>query len=143
MKKRSERQESIRQIVRDHKVRTQNELTGYLKDIGFDCTQATVSRDITNMGLLKSTDGYYLLPEDDKLRQMVSGLAESAKSAGNLVVVKTAPGGASGVAGAIDSAGIPHVVGSVAGDDAIMIATSDADSAQHVCALLQELMPRR
>lgn len=140
MKKRSKRQEVMRQIVREHQIRTQNELTEYLKKVGFDCTQATVSRDITDMGLLKSGSGYYLLPEDQKLRQMVAGLGESAKCAGNLVVVKTAPGGASGVAGAIDAAGLPHVVGSVAGDDAIMIATQDSDSANHVCNLIEKII---
>ncbi len=143
MKKRSERQETIRQIVRNHKVRTQNDLAQHLKDLGFDCTQATISRDITDMGLLKSQEGYYLLPEDDKLRQMVSNLAESAKTAGNMVVVKTTPGGAAGVAGAIDAAEIPNVVGTVAGDDSIMIATAEPDAAQHVQSLLQDLIVRR
>lgn len=142
MKKRTQRQEVIREIVRDNDVRTQRDLAAKLQEAGFECTQATISRDITDMGLMKSKEGFYVLPEDQRLQRMVAELVEDVSLAGHLVVVRTYGGGAAGVAGAIDEAGLPGVLGSVAGDDTIMIATQTSGEAAEVKGALDSLRRR-
>ena len=71
-KKRNGRQDAIREIVRNRDVRTQRMLVDALKAAGYDCTQATVSRDIADMGLRKLPEGVYVLAEDQHLQRMVS-----------------------------------------------------------------------
>lgn len=127
-KKRNSRQDSIRDIVRNKDVRTQRMLVDELKACGFNCTQATVSRDIADMGLRKLPEGVYVLAEDLHLQQMVSELVTGVARAGNLVLVKAMPGTASGIAAAIDAAELPDVLGSLAGNDTILVvAQTDAD----------------
>ncbi len=129
MKKRAQRHDIIREIVRMHRVRTQKELAEQLQEHGHDCTQATISRDISDMGLQKTRDGYYVLPEDLRLHRMVSELVEEVYVAGNMVVVNTFSGGAAGVASAIDAAGVVGSLGTVAGDNTIMIAARTPEDA--------------
>lgn len=121
MGKREERQAAIRDIVRHNQVRTQRGLADQLKERGFECTQATVSRDIGEMGLLKSAQGYYALPEDMVLERVVGDMAETFEDAGNLLVIKTRSGGAPILAEAIDNTEIDGLVGSVAGDNTILV----------------------
>lgn len=142
MKKRTQRHDIIRDIVREHNVRTQHDLAERLQEAGHDCTQATVSRDITDMGLLKSKEGFYILPEDMRLQKMVSELVEEVYLAGNLVVVRTFPGGAAGVAGAIDKAGLAGSLGTVAGDNTIMIAAKTPEDAESIQTSLNGLRRR-
>ena len=73
MKHRNKRQEAIRDIIREKSIRTQRALVDELKAQGFNCTQATVSRDITDMGLKKLPEGVYVLSEDLQLQRMLSG----------------------------------------------------------------------
>ncbi|MDM8300065.1 arginine repressor [Collinsella tanakaei] len=125
-KKRNGRQDAIREIVRNKDVRTQRMLVEELKASGFDCTQATVSRDIADMGLRKLPEGVYVLAEDLHLQRMVSELVIDVMRANNLVLVKAQPGTASGIAAAIDAAELSDVLGSLAGNDTILvIAKSD------------------
>ena len=127
-KKRNGRQDAIREIVREKDVRTQRMLVNELKASGFDCTQATVSRDIADMGLRKLPEGVYVLAEDLHLQRMVSELVIEVSRADNLVLVKAQPGTASGIAAAIDAAELPDVLGSLAGNDTILvIARTQAD----------------
>ena len=127
-KKRNGRQDAIREIVREKDVRTQRMLVDELKASGFDCTQATVSRDIADMGLRKLPEGVYVLAEDLQLQRMVSELVIEVSRADNLVLVKAQPGTASGIAAAIDAAELPDVLGSLAGNDTILvIARTEAD----------------
>lgn len=142
MKKRTQRHDIIRGIVREYDVRTQRELADKLQDAGYDCTQATISRDIADLGLLKSQGGFYILPEDMRLQRLASDLVEEIFLAGNLVVVKTLPGGAAGVAGAIDEADVPGALGTVAGDNTIMIASRTPDDAAGVVEALNEMRRR-
>lgn len=135
-KKRNGRQDAIREIVRNKNVRTQRVLVEELKALGFDCTQATVSRDIADMGLRKLPEGVYVLAEDLRLRQMVSQLVTSVRSVGNLVVVKSEVGTAQGVAAAFDGATLPHVVGTLAGDDTILVVLESERDAQDFAAAL-------
>ena len=129
MGKRIKRHDVIRDIIREHRIRTQRGLAEHLQAAGFDCTQATISRDIADMGLIKSRDGFYELPEDMRLQRMVSDMVEEVYTAGNMVIVKTFSGGAAGVAGAIDKAGVLGSLGTVAGDNTIMIAARSPEDA--------------
>ena len=128
MRKRRERQEAIRRIVRAERVRTQRALVEHLRTQGFVCTQATVSRDITEMGLRKLPEGVYVLAEDLHLQRMISDLVVGVKRSENLVLIKAAAGTAPGVAAALDAAELEDIMGSVAGDDTILVITSTAES---------------
>jgi transcriptional regulator of arginine metabolism len=129
MRKRLERQEAIRRIVRNERVKTQRALVDLLKEQGYICTQATVSRDITEMGLKKLPEGVYVLAEDLHLQRMVSDLVFDVKSTSNLVLVKASGGTAPGVAAALDAAEIDGILGSVAGDDTILVITTGENEA--------------
>ncbi|MEF9840947.1 MAG: ArgR family transcriptional regulator [Raoultibacter sp.] len=142
MRKRVQRHDIIRDIIRENNIRTQRELADKLQAAGHDCTQATISRDITDMGLVKSHEGYYELPEDMRLQRMVAELVEEIYIAGNMVVVKTFSGGAPGVAGAIDKAGLVGSLGTVAGDNTIMIAAKTPEDAMAIEAALNGLRRR-
>lgn len=137
MGKRQLREEQIRTIVRNHPVRTQKDLADLLQQNGFVCTQATISRDISELGLMKSSEGFYVLPEDQHLERMVSDLVTMVQAASNLVVIKTRPGAAQGVCAAIDSAEMPGALGTVAGDDTILLAATDEDAAVNIEMLLK------
>ncbi len=139
MKKRSKRQEAIREIVRTKDIRTQRALVEQLKADGFDCTQATVSRDIADMGLRKLPEGVYVLAEDLHLQHMVSQLVVGVSRANNLVVVKTQPGTAQGIAAAVDGAELPHITGSIAGDDTILVIAQTDEDGMHFESLVNKL----
>jgi transcriptional regulator of arginine metabolism len=129
MRKRRERQDAIRKIVRRERVRTQRDLVDRLGQHGFDCTQATVSRDIADMGLRKLPEGVYVLAEDLHLQRMISELVTSVVRANNLVLVKCSTGAGAGVGAALDGAELDEVLGSIAGDDTILIiCRTDADA---------------
>ena len=121
VKRRNSRQDAIREIVRDKSIKTQRALVEELEAAGYTCTQATISRDIADMGLRKLPEGVYVLAEDLHLQSMVSELVVSVIRANNIVVVRSQAGTAQGVAAAIDAAGLPDVAGSIAGDDTIMV----------------------
>lgn len=126
-KRRNDRQDAIRRIVRDKEVRTQRTLVDELKAYGYECTQATVSRDISEMGLQKLPGGVYVLGEDLRLQRVVSELVSDVLRAGNLIVVKTLPGTASSVAAIIDAAGLPGVLGVLADNGTVLVVTRDED----------------
>lgn len=143
-KKRNGRQDAIREIVRNKNVRTQRMLVDELKTFGFDCTQATVSRDIADMGLRKLPEGVYVLAEDLHLQRMVSELVVEVVRTGNLVLVKAQPGTASGIAAAIDAAELPAVLGSLAGNDTILVvARTDDDGARFETLISKLCNPHR
>jgi transcriptional regulator of arginine metabolism len=130
VRKRLERQDVIKRLVRRERIRTQRDLVERLRAFGFVCTQATVSRDVTEMGLRKLPEGVYVLAEDLHLQRMISELVLSVVRAEKLVLVKASPGTAPGVAAAVDAAGLEEVLGSIAGDDTVLIiAKSDEDAA--------------
>lgn len=129
MRKRLERQDVIRRIVRRERIKTQRDLVERLRPFGFICTQATVSRDITEMGLRKLPEGVYVLAEDLHLQRMMSELVLGAVRSDKLVLVKASPGTAPGVAAAMDAADLEEVLGSIAGDDTVLVITrSDEDA---------------
>ena len=132
MKKRLERQDVIRRIVRRERIRTQRDLVDRLRAQGYVCTQATVSRDITEMGLRKLPEGVYVLAEDLHLQRMISELVTKVTQADTMVIVKASPGTAPGVAAALDGAGLAEVLGSIAGDDTILVITRSAPDAASI-----------
>ena len=130
MKKRNDRQVAKRDIVRNEGVRTQRDLDDRLHERGYACTQATVSRDIGEMGLRKLPEGVYVLAEDLHLQRMVHDLVTDVRRAGNLVVIRASSGTAQGVAAALDSDELPDILGSVAGDDTMLaVAATEEDGA--------------
>lgn len=138
-KKRNGRQDAIRDIVRNEDVRTQRVLVDELRAMGFDCTQATVSRDIADMGLRKLPEGIYVLAEDLHLQRMVSELVTGVLRTDNLVMIKAQPGTASGIAAAVDAAELPDVLGSLAGNDTILVIAQTAEDGERLEALINKL----
>lgn len=142
-KKRNRRQDAIRDIVRNKDVRTQRVLVDELRAMGFDCTQATVSRDIADMGLRKLPEGIYVLAEDLHLQRMVSELVTGVLRTDNLVMIKAQPGTASGIAAAVDAAELPDVLGSLAGNDTILVIAQTAEDGERLEALVNKLSNSR
>lgn len=142
-KKRNGRQDAIRDIVRNKDVRTQRVLVDELRAMGFDCTQATVSRDIADMGLRKLPEGIYGLAEDLHLQRMVSELVTGVLRTDNLVMIKAQPGTASGIAAAVDAAELPDVLGSLAGNDTILVIAQTAEDGERLEALINKLSNSR
>ena len=126
MRKRQQRHDVIRDIIRDRNVKTQRDLANQLQSAGYECTQATISRDIMEM----------------RLQRMVSELVEEVHVAGNLVVVKTFSGGAAGVSAALDKASLRGALGTVAGDNTIMIAAESPEAAVEVERAIDRLRRR-
>jgi transcriptional regulator of arginine metabolism len=142
MKKRLERQDVIRRVVRRDRIRTQRDLVDRLRAQGYVCTQATVSRDITEMGLRKLPEGVYVLAEDLHLQRMISELVTKVVQADTMVIVKASPGTAPGVAAALDGAGLDEVVGSIAGDDTILVITRSASDAAAIMDTIEKYRGR-
>jgi transcriptional regulator of arginine metabolism len=138
MRKRRARQEVIRQIVRRERIRTQRELVGRLQELGYVCTQATVSRDVTDMGLRKLPEGVYVLAEDLHLQRVISELVTSVVRSERLVLVKTSPGAGQAVAAALDGAALDEVLGSIAGDDTILVITGSDEGAESLVASVEK-----
>jgi transcriptional regulator of arginine metabolism len=128
------RRRVVRQLLSERAVASQVELVSLLADAGHRVTQATVSRDLDALGAVKErgeTESVrYIIPDEsvanasDAVRaagRAIAGFAEAITSSGNLVVVRTPPGAAHLVAGAIDHAGIDGVIGTVAGDDTLLV----------------------
>lgn len=139
VKRRNSRQDAIKDIVRGTSVSTQRALVDELLEKGFSCTQATVSRDIADMGLRKLPEGIYVLAEDLHLQRMLSEFVITAMRAENLVVIKCQPGTASGVAAAVDDAGLSHALGSVAGNDTVLVIVDTAENAVTLKMLVEKL----
>ena len=139
MKRRNTRQEAIREIVRTSSVRTQRALVDRLRAKGFECTQATVSRDIADMGLRKMAEGGYVLSEDLRLQRMLVEFVEESNRAENLVVVKCQPGTGQAVAAAIDAAELDNVLGSVSGDDTVLVIVDSSKHAESLAGQIEKL----
>ena len=116
------RQEKILEVIGARRIATQQELTDELRRRGIESTQSSISRDIVELGLIK-VNGYYAAPRPAIVE---GGLIIDVNTAGdNLLVIRTEIGQASPVAIAIDRANIEEIVGTVAGDDTILIAVKN------------------
>lgn len=146
-----DRQAVIKEIISTQAIETQNQLMEALLKRGIRSTQATVSRDIREMRLVKDmgSDGRYrykmpskdVTPEFDvKLRKIFRESITSYDVAQNIVVIKTLPGLASAACSTLDGMKIPHLVGSLAGDDTAFLAMSDANSASEFRKQIEEML---
>jgi transcriptional regulator of arginine metabolism len=145
----TQRHAAILKIVSSETVLSQEQLRELLKVEGFDVTQATLSRDIRELGLAKiaAPDGrsHYAPPPEagaamgPHLEQLLPAMLVSLDGVGPLLVVKTPAGGAQALALAIDGAGWEEVIGTIAGDDAILVITRSERARRAVHTRLQEL----
>lgn len=143
------RQRAIRDLVAQRPIRTQQALAAALRERGFRTTQATISRDVAELGLVKEgregTTAYALPPRlveaetsgEDRLRKLLAGLPLEIHEAGLLLVLRTLPGSAHAIAAALDRARWPEVAGSIAGDDTVFVAVRDRASLQRTKRRLQ------
>ena len=144
----NKRHRMIREIVENQNIETQLQLTQELRKFGFEVTQATISRDIKELGLIKVVSGEntfrYSLPTAvvvnnlDRSRRMFRDNVLKVTGSENIVLLKTLPGMASAVASCLDSMNWEMLLGSVAGDDTIFALATNSRTAQEMVSRLQE-----
>ncbi len=132
------RQQTIVELAHEGPLPNQQELCKLLARRGFEVTQATLSRDLNELRLVKTTEGY-VLPNGDSgveplpaVSRVVREFVRDIRKAQNLLVIKTIPGSAQPVAVAIDAEAWDEVVGTVAGDDTLLIITANNRSARQL-----------
>jgi transcriptional regulator of arginine metabolism len=129
------RQGQILKLIRGKRITTQDELAQELKAQGIAATQVTLSRDIRDLRLVKTREGYQeMAPEETgpQFSLLAAEFLHDVLRAQNLVVMKTSPGHANSVAVALDNEAWPEVIGTIAGDDTILLITSDNPTAEAV-----------
>lgn len=145
-----QRHEVVVDLINRYDIETQEELAAYLREEGFDVTQATVSRDIRELKLSKIATGngrqkYIILKNDDShlgdkfIRVLRDGFV-SMSMAQNILVVKTVQGMAMAVAAAIDAMKFPEIVGCIAGDDTIMAAVKSTEDTMVVMEKINKIL---
>ncbi|MBQ7492029.1 MAG: arginine repressor [Clostridia bacterium] len=145
------RQAAILEIISNREVKTQEELSRYLCEQGFQTTQATISRDIKELRLIKvasHSGGYqYSTPDQSgsathlaRLKNIFRECVVKIDRAQNLVVLKTLVGMANAAATAIDAMKIPNIVGTIAGDDNILIILRTSEEAEQFCELVSDML---
>jgi transcriptional regulator of arginine metabolism len=156
------RQARIIAVLAAHPVRSQGELAKRLGEAGMHVTQGTLSRDLDELGAVKlrTPDGglpVYVVPEDGspltargtvdaapaRLTRLIGELLTSAEASANLVVLRTPPGGAHFLASALDRAGLPEVLGTIAGDDTILVVAQEPTGGQALARRFLELAEQR
>ena len=140
----------IIEIINDHVIETQDDLIEKLKESGYIVTQATVSRDIKQLGLIKTAtkDGGYKYTatktesssNENKLKNIMRETIVNAQDAQNLIVVKTFPGMANAAAAALDALAEEAVLGSIAGDDTIFIVVRNNEDAAEFTNYIREII---
>ena len=138
------RQNKILEIIANNEIETQEKLASMLRNEGFDVTQATISRDIKELQLIKvlSNSGRYKYavstqqdaPISDRFVKIFRETITSFASAQNLIVIKTLSGCGAAAGEAIDNISLPHVVGSIAGDNTLLLII---DTVEHVKEILK------
>ncbi|MFW3173052.1 arginine repressor [Geodermatophilus sp. CPCC 206100] len=155
---RSARQARIRELIEDRPVTSQSQLAALLAESGIEVTQATLSRDLEELGAVKlrGSDGapasYVLPPENAPLRpaqaaparliRLLADLLTSAEGSANLAVVRTPPGAAQFLASALDKVGLPDVLGTIAGDDTLLVVSRAPDGGPALAGRLRALAER-
>ncbi|MCL2046582.1 MAG: arginine repressor [Oscillospiraceae bacterium] len=146
-----ERQAAILKIIATIDVETQNQLIAELTKLGYYSTQATISRDVKDLHLVKELTalGSYryvtrgkpdILNHAARLRTIFRESVTSYAFAQNIVVIKTLPGLAPAACSAIDTMGIKSIVGTIAGDDTGFLAMHDMDAAERFCSEIEEML---
>lgn len=145
------RQMKIQEVITKEIIRTQEELADRLRDEGFDVTQATVSRDIKELGLIKVPSPgdeyrYATAAEShpanhlERLKRLLREVVVSINDSENLVLIRTIPGNAHALASLLDNSGWKDVIGTVAGDDTILLVVKPKEATSEVIARLNSLM---
>ena len=142
------RQGQILRLIRTQSLFTQEELARKLRESGLEATQVTLSRDIRELGLVKTTDGYRELQRETphvSIASLASEFVRDVRSAMNQVVLRTAPGHASSVAVALDSAALNEaswagVLGTIAGDDTILVICANVEVADSVATRIRQML---
>jgi transcriptional regulator of arginine metabolism len=147
----TQRQHRISVLLEHHAVTTQEQLVELLAADGVEATQATVSRDLEELGAVKvrvaGGDAVYALPElpskqvapGAHLRRVLGDWVVEVASSGNLVVLRTPPGSAHVVGSALDRSGFHGIVGTVAGDDTVLVVASEDVGGREISARLSEI----
>jgi transcriptional regulator of arginine metabolism len=145
------RQRAIRDLVEQRTIRTQQELAAALRERGFRTTQATISRDVAELGLVKAGRGgtqAYAIPAllreadtsgEDRIRVLLRDMPVQVRTSGTMLILKTLPGSAHPLAAALDRARWPEVVGSIAGDDTVFVAFGDRGALRRAKRRLEQL----
>jgi transcriptional regulator of arginine metabolism len=154
MKNRTKRQLAIKQVILNGKISSQDELLHIMKDQGFELTQATLSRDMRILKVAKVSDqtlGYvYVMPEgvntesqreNTRINYLADGFRDLLFS-GNMAVMKTMPGYASSLAAVIDTAAPYEIIGTIAGDDTILIIMREGITNSDLINCLLLVMPK-
>lgn len=147
----SARQSKILEIIEEREIETQNQLMDALEKAGVRSTQATVSRDIKELRLVKelSPEGHYryvaagrdeVIDYEERLRKIFREGVTSYAIAQNIIVIKTLPGLASAACSTLDNMSIPNLVGTIAGDDTAFLAMRDNQSAVHFCQEIEGML---
>jgi transcriptional regulator of arginine metabolism len=140
----------IKEMIATHSIKTQEELVERLREAGFPVTQATVSRDIKELQLIKVPDGNgdykYALPADQKfsasqrLRRALTDHFVHIDRAGNLIVMKCLPGTANAVGVHLDQMEWPELLGTICGDDTILLICRSEDQGKSVVERIQSML---
>lgn len=137
------RQGQILKIIRSKGIYTQEELARELSEMGVQATQVTLSRDMRELALVKTPEGYRQLPAETggpSLDDVIEEYLQDIRIAQNLVVLRTSPGNANTLAIAIDREELQEVVGTVAGDDTVLVITADNKQAERFRQEMLRLM---
>jgi len=146
-----QRQQLLRRVLKDRSVASQRELVDELAAAGCPVTQATISRDLRELGLQKGRDAvgrirYVFVPASEErpdpptaCSRMLKEFGRGIQVAQNLLVVRCDPGAAPGIGRVIDELDHEAILGCVAGDDTVILVTKDPKSAEAVCAYLEQL----
>jgi transcriptional regulator of arginine metabolism len=151
MSSKVQRQQAIARLIAKHAVTNQPQLVDLLADDGIAATQATVSRDLEDLGAVKvrvpGGDTVYAIPEyepariapEDQLRRVMGEWVAEVRVSANLVVLRTPPGCAHVVASALDRSGVPGLLGTVAGDDTLLCVADEGAEGADLATRLKEL----
>lgn len=152
MKERSSRLKAIKRIIRAHKINSQETLLGYLREEGFHVTQATLSRDLKLLKVGKQSEGrngyFYTLPSEEERKEAERNYVldfqrgyVSLESSGSIAVVRTLNGHADSVAIALDNMGIQEILGTVAGNDTVLVVVREGIDRDQFVEILRERVP--
>jgi transcriptional regulator of arginine metabolism len=139
----SYRQGQILKLIQRQTISTQDQLAHELEKLGIRTTQVTLSRDIRELGLAKTPAGYRQVaapPAGPPLATVAAEFLRDIRTAQNMVVLKTSPGNANALAVALDREEWPEVVGTLAGDDTILVIAADAQNSETIRQKLMEFL---
>ena len=147
------RQNKILELIANNEIDTQERLASMLKEQGYDVTQATISRDIKDLQLIKvlSHSGKYKYavstqqdtPISDRFVKIFRETITSFASAHNLIIIKTLSGCGAAAGEAIDNISLPHMVGSIAGDNTLLLIIDEEENVEEILSIFNNLLSKK